>query len=405
MAACTLYIIGAMMACASVDTAMLIAGRIVSGIGVGFAFSAPVYLAELAPSDIRGSLVCLFDLSIDFGILIGYIVGSVLELTIQNNVVKWRLMLGLAAILPLMVLIASPWLPESPRWLMANGSEDIARKVLKSSIPESPTQSEEVEKTLKEFHKEVVLEHEEGTVSWSDMCFIDHHTVRHSIGIVLVLGAAQQLNGSEALLYYMHYFLTNAGMRSQLSLSYGYCAVGLSKFIPGIIPILFADTYGRVPFMKVSVWGVALSLFMLTILNAASAPAVLSVVFMCLFFAFFSSGIAPLVWTVASEILPYRFRAKGLLLMVFVNRLASAFVDLTALSLVSALGVSGFFGLYTGLAIIAAISVTMVMYETKQETLESLAVAQLIDDDDHGSSMHEQVSVSVTNPAHTEPGL
>ena len=132
---CWLFLVGTACMALAPGFWSLLLGRIVTGIGVGVSFVvAPVFISEVAPSDRRGELNTVFDVAINGGILLGYVVGYIIQLlpaTILPEWIKWRLMLGLGAILPVIVLIFLKKLPESPRWLMLVDQVHQARHVLK----------------------------------------------------------------------------------------------------------------------------------------------------------------------------------------------------------------------------------------------------------------------------------
>ena len=92
----------------------------------------PVYISEITPSEYRGALSTCFDMSINFGILLGYVAGFLVADygAALTDDATWRVMLGLGAVLPAVVLCGLAYLPESPRWLMARGRRAEAAAVL-----------------------------------------------------------------------------------------------------------------------------------------------------------------------------------------------------------------------------------------------------------------------------------
>jgi hypothetical protein len=119
--------------CLAINYYILLLGRIVTGLGVGVSFVVvPVYISEITPSDARGMLTTCFDISINVGILLGYLIGFlVVEFGESfSKDMKWRIMLGLGASLPIIVMLSLSYLPESPRWLMANGRTFEATKAM-----------------------------------------------------------------------------------------------------------------------------------------------------------------------------------------------------------------------------------------------------------------------------------
>lgn len=92
---------------------------------------APLYGAELAPKSVRGGLVTLTEISINVGILLGYLLGWAFSALSLDT--SWRIMLAFGAFPPVIILIALIWMPESPRWLVKHNREPDAAKVLAQS--------------------------------------------------------------------------------------------------------------------------------------------------------------------------------------------------------------------------------------------------------------------------------
>lgn len=113
---CGFYLVGTLLMTCAPSWEFLLCGRIITGLGVGVSLViVPVYVSEISPKEVRGKLVTIFDVSINAGILLGYIVGLVLEFLVYSDTVRWRLALGLGLVSPLIVLISLGGLPESPR--------------------------------------------------------------------------------------------------------------------------------------------------------------------------------------------------------------------------------------------------------------------------------------------------
>lgn len=108
-------IVGGVGMAVAPNFAVLMGCRVVNGIGIGFAFQvSPLYVAEVAPKHVRGRLVSCFDLFVNVGILCGYVASATLA-EVHSIELSWRLMLGLGALPPLLVLCVLPILPETPR--------------------------------------------------------------------------------------------------------------------------------------------------------------------------------------------------------------------------------------------------------------------------------------------------
>ncbi|HWD00864.1 MAG TPA: MFS transporter [Amycolatopsis sp.] len=129
MIAAAIVIVGTIAASVSLTFALLTISRLVIGVGIGLSSSTvPTYLAELAPARLRGAMGALNQIFIVLGILIAFLVSYGL-----GSSGNWRLMFACAIVPALILLVGLIFLPETPRWLLANGREEQARSVLRSS--------------------------------------------------------------------------------------------------------------------------------------------------------------------------------------------------------------------------------------------------------------------------------
>ncbi|KAI8565240.1 hypothetical protein RHMOL_Rhmol03G0243900 [Rhododendron molle] len=113
--ASVLYLVGALVTALAPDLVVMVIGRFVFGIGIGLAMhAAPMYIAETAPSQIRGQLISLKEFFIVLGMVAGYALGSLLVDTVSG----WRYMYGASTPIAIVMGIGMWWLPASPRWLL-----------------------------------------------------------------------------------------------------------------------------------------------------------------------------------------------------------------------------------------------------------------------------------------------
>lgn len=153
-----IFIVGSVIQTSSVNFAMLVAARFIGGIGVGMlAMVAPLYISEIAPPEIRGTLLVLQELSIVTGIVVAfYITYGTRHIP---SMWSWRLPF-LIQILPALVLCAGvPFLPFSPRWLAFKGRDDESLRVL-SKIRQLPPTDERVQQEWFEIRSEVAFQRE-----------------------------------------------------------------------------------------------------------------------------------------------------------------------------------------------------------------------------------------------------
>ncbi|HZY57334.1 MAG TPA: sugar porter family MFS transporter, partial [Rubrobacteraceae bacterium] len=208
-----LFSIGAIGAALAPNVGVLVFFRVVLGLAVGAAaLTVPLYLSEIAPTQIRGAISSLNQLNIVFGILFAYIVNALLA-----SAGAWRWMLGLAVIPSLVLLIGMFFLPETPRWLVSQDRDEDARDVLRRSRDE-----ETVEREIRDIRE--VEEQEEGglrelTASW----------VRPALVVAIGLAIFQQIIGINTIIYYAPTTLTNVG--------YGAAAAIYANLIIGVVNV------------------------------------------------------------------------------------------------------------------------------------------------------------------------
>ena len=204
-------------------------------------------------------------------------------------------------------------------------------------------------------------------------------SVRRMLLAGVGLGACQQLNGSEAFIYFSPVLLEDAGFETKgqtfgITLLIGFCKTGAIA-----IGAYLVDSWGRRPLLFLSTG--LMTVFLLIL--AASFPGgdgdnmrdvkiPICIFAMCAFVASFSVGVGPVCWAGASEVFPLHIRAKALSLATSSNRLVSATVAGTTLTLRNALGVSGFFVFYAFMTIVSAMYLYKFFPETKGRSLEEI---------------------------------
>src|SRR3984893_818157 len=181
-----LFMVGAIGTSLAPSPTWLSAGRLVVGIAIGIAsFTAPLYISEISPADVRGKLVSLNQLMITIGIVCSYLADYALA-----GVRGWRAMFGLAAIPAIILLIGLFFVPESPRWFVNRGLRDQARAVLLRV-----RKSSEVDSELTEI--EASLSQQQG--GWRELL---SPGLRPALIIGIGLAVFQQFTGINTVIYY-----------------------------------------------------------------------------------------------------------------------------------------------------------------------------------------------------------
>jgi SP family sugar:H+ symporter-like MFS transporter len=360
---------GALLAAFSPTVGILIAARFIIGLAVGSAaLVVPLYLAEIAPTEIRGRITSLNQLMIVGGILAAFIVNAILA-----SSANWRLMLGLAAAPSLILLVGMFFMPETPRYLVHAGEEDTARGVLED-LPGDERPDERI-REIREVEQE-----EEGTTGLRALW--QAKWVRPALLVATGLAVFQQLVGINTIIYYAPTTLTNVGF-AKTSAIYANLIIGVINVGMTILAIRIIDRWGRKPMLLAGAGGMVASLLVLGIsLSVLPTPhhpgdpaAVITLVCLATFIASFAATWGPVVWVMLPEVLPLSVRGTAMGVAVFGNWAANFVVAQTFPPLLSALGPGPVFLGYAGLGVLAALFVKRFVAETKGRSLEEIEEA------------------------------
>ncbi|KAL6651629.1 hypothetical protein ACP70R_010554 [Stipagrostis hirtigluma subsp. patula] len=353
--------------------AVLMAGRLLAGIGIGCGIMvAPVYIAEITPATLRGSFASFPEIFISLGILLGYV--SNLVFAGLPDHINWRVMLA-AGILPsISIAFVLMVIPESPRWLVMQNRGGEARAVL---LKVTDTE-EEAQERLAEI-EEVARVTSSGKAVWREL-LQPSPVIRRMLITGLGVQIFQQITGIDALVYYSPTIFRDAGIRTESQLLAATVAVGFSKTAFIVIAIVLVDHVGRKPLLYISTIGItaclavlAASLSLLARGALPSAVAIaLAILTVCGFVAFFSVGIGPINMVLSSEIYPLRLRAQAVGIGLALNRMTSGAVAMSFLSICNAISVAGAFTAFAAISALSVVFVHLFVPETSGKTLEQI---------------------------------
>lgn len=369
-----LYLVGALITALAPDLAIMVIGRFVFGIGIGLAMhAAPMYIAETAPSQIRGRLISLKEFFIVLGMVGGYGIGSLLV----DIVAGWRYMYGASVPLAVIMGVGMWWLSESPRWLLLRAIQgkgnfqdlrEIAIRCLCRLRGEAIGDSapEQVDEMLSELSSVG----EEQDVTLGEM-FRGKCLKALTIGAGLVL--FQQITGQPSVLYYAASILQSAGFSAASDATRVSILLGLLKLVMTGIAVLVVDRLGRRPLLLGGVSGMVVSLFLLGsyYIFLDDVPAV-AVVALLLYVGCYQISFGPIGWLMISEIFPLRLRGRGLSIAVLVNFGSNALVTFAFSPLKALLGAGILFYVFGGVAVVSLFFIFFVIPETKGLTLEEI---------------------------------
>ena len=357
---------GALLAAFAPTVWVLIAARVIIGLAVGSAaLVVPLYLSEIAPTEVRGAITSLNQLMIVCGILAAFIVNAILA-----SSGDWRLMLGLAAVPSLVLLVGMLFMPETPRYLVHTGEEKTAHKVLEE-LPGDERPEERIEE-IREVDSE-----EEGEVGLAALWRAKW--VRPALLVATGLAVFQQLVGINTIIYYAPTTLTNVGF-AKTSAIYANLIIGVINVGMTVIAIKIIDRVGRKPMLFAGVAGMVASLLVLGIsLSALPTPhhpgdpaAIITLVCLATFIAAFAATWGPVVWVMIPEVLPLSVRGTAMGVAVFGNWAANFAVSQTFPPLLKALGPGTVFLGYAALGLLAGVFVKALVTETKGRSLEEI---------------------------------
>jgi SP family galactose:H+ symporter-like MFS transporter len=356
------FTVGAIMCAAAQSPQILVAGRIIVGLGIGLSSSAvPVYISEVAPADARGWQVSLFQLAITVGILLAYLVDFAFA-----QIESWRWMFGLALFPAAIFGSGMFFLPESPRWLLQSGQPDRARATL-SRVRGTP----DVAKELLEIERSLARAEEKGRLS--DLL---EPSLRRALVVGIGLAVFQQITGINTVIYYAPVIIQSAGISSASGAILATAGIGLVNVLMTIVSMRLIDRAGRKPLLLTGIAGMVVTLGLLGLVfrapNHGSALAWLAVISMMAYVASFAISLGPIFWLLISEIYPLKIRNSAEGMAATFNWGSNLVITLTFLTLVEQLGPSWTFWLYGLCAVAAWIFSYYFVPETRGRTLEEI---------------------------------
>ncbi|PIA50425.1 hypothetical protein AQUCO_01300872v1 [Aquilegia coerulea] len=312
------FVVGAIMNGLAQNIAMLIIGRLLLGVGVGFASqSVPLYLSEMAPYKMRGALNQMFQLFITVGILI----ANVLNYFTNRMENGWRWSLGLAAVPGLVILVGGIFLPETPNFLIDRNRSEEAKKRLQR-IRGVANVDEEYNDLVaaSEASKKV-------TDPWHRLFF--DRKYRPQLTYSVALPSLQQITGINVVMFYAPVLFKTLGFGGDASLMSALITGGVNV-LATFVAIWLADRKGRRTLFLAG--GIQMFISQLVVGgliwykfkwsgegNVSGAYAIIVVLFICAFVTGFAYSWGPLAWLVISEILPLEVRSAGQSVNVSLN--------------------------------------------------------------------------------------
>jgi MFS transporter, SP family, major inositol transporter len=365
-----LFFAGTLCVVFSPGFAVLVLGRVLLGLAVGAASTVvPVYLAELAPFEIRGSITGRNELAIVSGQLAAFVVNAVLGTTLGHLDGVWRLMFAVCALPAVALFVGMLRVPESPRWLVDHGKFDEAVEVLRTvrSPERAEAEARQIADTTYEDSKRVAMD-------WRGI--LGHRWLRRVLLVGIGVAMAQQLTGINSIMYYGQRVLIEAGFTADAALV-ANIASGVFAVVGGLIALRNMDRVDRRTTFAI---GLSLTTSCHVLIGIASIalpadnplrPYVLLVLIVAFVFSM-QSFLNVAVWVWLAEVFPLRMRGLAIGVAVFFGWTTNGVLALFFPSLVDAIGISGVFFLFAGVGAVALLFVLTQVPETRAVSLEAL---------------------------------
>jgi sugar porter (SP) family MFS transporter len=358
------YAMFALLGALSVSLPMLLTARFLLGLTIGVSVVVvPVYVAESAPTAVRGSLLTVYQLTIVSGIIIGYLTGYALAGTHS-----WRWMLGLATVPAMLLLPLLIRMPDTARWYLLKGRVDDARRALLRVDPTADVDEElaEIGRALRDDSTGV-----RGGVSE----MVRPPYLRATL-FVITLGFLIQITGINAIIYYSPRIFAAMGFTGNFALLGLPALVQVAGLAAVFTALLLVDRLGRRPILLSGIAMMITADIVLMVVFAqglGGAGLVFGFAGLLLFIFGYTMGFGSLGWVYASESFPSHLRSLGSSTMLTSNLVANAIVAATFLTMLHSLGGAGAFAVFGALAVVALAVVYRYAPETKGRQLEEIS--------------------------------
>ena len=356
-----LFIAGTIVAALATNVYGIIAGRLLIGFAIGMgSYTAPLYIAEIAPFELRGGLVTLNQLAITIGILFSYIINY----AFTNIDGSWRWMFGIGFIPALMLSIGMIFLPESPRFLVKQNQIAKAKRILQQLRDTDDVSAEiaDIQKSL--------------SVQPTSFREIFSPWVMPVLLLGAMMGFIQQVTGINTIIYYAPTIFQLAGFEDASSSILATVGIGVVNVLATIAAIFFLDRIGRRPLLLTGLAGMGITLAVLSLAFyiGADSPMLRWITIGCtfLYIICFAFSLGAMLWLLVSEIFPLEVRATAMSVAILSCWFWNFVVSATFLTLLNQLGPSLTFLGYTLMCVFSLVFCYYKVPETSGVTLEQI---------------------------------
>ena len=431
-----LYAFSAFLAALAPSFVILVTARMLAGLGVGASLIlAPMYIAEISPSDRRGKLVSFNQLNIVVGISVAFFTNYLIVHLSKSNAswvetlkfkeYIWRWMLGIEFFPATIYFFLLLFIPQSPRWLVMKGRYDEALQVMKRFDDDN-----NAEKVIHEIKDNVLKESAPKQKTPVKDLFLPAMKLVLTIGIVIAI--LQQITGINSVFFYAPMIFEQSGIGTDAAFIQAIL-VGLTNVVFTIVAMVLIDKLGRKPLLIIGITFITISMFLLaygfntarykltdmsvsklpTEINKTQLAPIMNLTYksdtefkdivkkvmgedvekkyesefisasitmnptliligILGFVAAFAVSLGPVMWVLFSELFPNAIRGTAISFVGFINSAISFLVQLVFPWELATLGSSGTFLLYGIFALIGLAFIWKLLPETKGRSLEEL---------------------------------
>lgn len=356
-----IFVAGALTSAFAPDETVLLASRLIIGVGIGLSsVVAPLYISEVAPAEVRGALVSLYQFAITIGILGSYVVDYIF-----SKSGDWRSMLGFAVIPSLALVVGMIFMPESPRYLFKTGRDAKAREEL-ARMCSGPEACQNEETSIRAGL----------STAGGGLEVFKEPAIRMALFIGVTLAVLQQVTGINTVIYYGPQIFSMAGIGSEQNSIAAQAIVGTVNCLMTLIAIFFVDRVGRKPLLYIGLAGMFVALSALAFAFAQShlsgSLSSIALVSMMVYVGCFAFSLGPIVWLLISEIFPLKARGIGMSISTLANWVGNFLVSQFFLTMIHKLGTPLTFASYAAMCVVTVLFVRTMVPETKRELLEDV---------------------------------
>jgi MFS transporter, SP family, sugar:H+ symporter len=354
--------------------------RTLGGLAVGAAsVIAPAYIAEVSPARHRGRLGSLQQLAIVVGIFIALLCDYFIAVSAGSaanpwlfNIDAWRWMFWTEIPPAILYGVGALMIPESPRYLVAQGRESEAADVLEK------VEGRQARSKVEEIRQTVLLERKP---KFSDLKS-RHGGLLPIVWVGMGLSVLQQFVGINVIFYYSSVLWQAVGFTERDSL-WITVITGAINILTTLIAIAFVDKFGRKPLLILGSIGMTVTLGTMAYLfsnapivngqpNLAGTAGLLALIAANLYVFCFGFSWGPIVWVLLGEMFNNKIRASALAVAAAIQWIANFLVSTTFPPLLSTFGLGAAYGIYTIAAAISIFFVILIVKETKGKELEQM---------------------------------